>query len=98
MSEKVREKVRLHAYVRGRVQGVGFRHFAIRRAGELGLVGFVRNLPDRSVEVEAEGERDALELLLEHLRRGPAGARVTGVDASWLPATGEDDDFHARFW
>jgi acylphosphatase len=88
---------RLEAIVRGRVQGVGFRHFTIRRAQELNLVGYVRNRWDLSVEVVAEGRREQLEALLEHLRRGPRAADVAGVEAAWLPATGEFSEFEARF-
>ena len=73
------ERARLVALVHGRVQGVGYRMFAIRHAQALGLTGHVRNLPDhRTVEVVAEGPRDALDRLLAHLRRGPYGARVDG--------------------
>ena len=75
------EKDRLRAVVRGRVQGVGFRHFVRRLAIELELDGNVRNCPDGSVEVVASGVRASLDLLLERLGSGPAGARVTDVDA-----------------
>ena len=62
--------------VRGRVQGVGFRYFVLKRARERGLKGQVRNRPDGAVEAEAEGARAALESWLEQLRQGPTGARV----------------------
>lgn len=77
------ELSRLHAYVEGRVQGVGFRHFVMTSAGELGLTGWVRNLRDGRVEVTAEGDRPALEQLLERLHRGPVSAGVRGVDERW---------------
>ncbi len=73
----------LHAVVRGRVQGVGFRHFVWSRARAIGLRGRVWNRTDGAVEVEAEGSREGLEQLLEHLHRGPAAARVTSVDETW---------------
>jgi len=66
--------------VQGRVQGVGFRVFVAQRARSLELKGCVRNLPDGSVEIEAEGDPDALDRLLEAVRRGPPAARVTDVD------------------
>jgi len=70
-----------HRYlVSGRVQGVGFRYFVLRRANELGLRGFVRNLPGGSVEVVAEGGDDALAELELALASGPALARVEGVE------------------
>jgi acylphosphatase len=73
----------LHAVVHGDVQGVGFRYFVQRRAQETGLAGWVRNLPDGSVEIQAEGERAALERFLEQVSRGPGLAAVERVDAEW---------------
>jgi len=67
------------AVVSGRVQGVGFRFFAQRAARELGVVGWVRNLPDGTVETFAEGTEEALAAYLARLRAGPRGGRVTGV-------------------
>ena len=69
--------------IRGRVQGVGFRFFVVRRATTLGLGGWVRNRQDGAVEVEAEGARAALETLLEAVRHGPSGARVSAVEETW---------------
>jgi acylphosphatase len=89
---------RLTAIVRGRVQGVGFRYFALERASRLGLTGYARNLPGgRSVEVVAEGERPALEALLADLSRGPAGARVEDVRADWGPEQAGFGDFDVCF-
>lgn len=65
--------------ITGRVQGVGFRWFTRRTAGELGVRGSVRNRPDGSVEVHAEGPAEVLARFEERLRRGPRGARVDGV-------------------
>ena len=70
----------LHATVRGRVQGVGFRWFVCREARALGLTGRVANLPDGSLEVAAEGDRAALDGLLFALRTGPAGSHVSAVE------------------
>ncbi len=79
----------LHAVVRGRVQGVGFRDYIYTRARFLGLTGYVRNLPDgRSLEVVAEGPRSDLEQLLDYLRDGPRLARVDAVDTERGEATG----------
>jgi acylphosphatase len=86
-------KERLHALVRGKVQGVSFRWYTQQTALPLGLTGYARNLPDRSVEVVAEGERLQLETLLQFLPVGPPTARVDGVTVEWLPATGEFTDF-----
>ena len=70
----------LHALVRGRVQGVGFRWFVRERARELGVSGWVRNRSDGSVEVEAEGDVASLDELRRTLAKGPDGAHVSGVD------------------
>ena len=65
----------VQATVYGRVQGVFFRSFVSRQATQLGLTGYVRNLPDgRAVEVHAEGERKQLEELISYLKIGPPGA------------------------
>jgi acylphosphatase len=66
--------------ISGRVQGVGFRWFVMREAGRLGLEGYVRNLPDSTVEVVARGTRQAMDELDRVLARGPAMARVEGVE------------------
>ncbi len=80
--------VRAHVWVRGRVQGVGFRFFVVRHARELGLAGWVRNLPDGRVELVAEGPAAAVDTLLRLVERGPAGAVVTGVETRWEPPAG----------
>ncbi len=87
----------VQATVYGRVQGVYFRAFVSRRARELGLTGYVRNAPDRTVEVHAEGEREQLEELIDHLRVGPSYARVDRVDADWSEYTGSYADFSIRY-
>lgn len=69
----------MHVRVSGVVQGVGFRWFVRERARRLGLSGWVRNLPDGSVEVLAAGEAGQLELLRRELLHGPNGAIVSGV-------------------
>ena len=66
----------LHVRVSGVVQGVGFRWFVRERARRLGLAGWVRNLPDGSVEVAAAGDEKQLQLLRAELQQGPRGAAV----------------------
>jgi acylphosphatase len=80
--------VRVHVYIRGRVQGVGFRWFVEREAHRAWVSGFVRNLPDGRVEVVAEGPKNVLEAFLSTLRRGPAGAEVHELTAQWDAPTG----------
>jgi len=73
------------------VQGVGFRYQARSRARSLGLSGFVRNLPDGSVEAAFEGRDDVVESMVDWCRRGPRGARVDDLEVSWEQPTGEHD-------
>ena len=87
---------RLEATARGRVQGVGFRYFIFRRGMDLGVTGWVSNESDGSVRVVAEGSRGLLEALLEDMERGPAGAIVERVNATWGAATGTLRDFGIR--
>ncbi len=81
-------KVRLTAWVRGRVQGVGFRWWVRAGALALGVVGSATNLADGRVEVVAEGPREACEALLARLRGGGSPGRVTGVTHRWADARG----------
>lgn len=87
---------RLHAFVDGTVQGVGFRMFVLDHAQSLGLTGWVRNTLDGRVELVAEGPRTELDTLLAKLRLGPRMAYVTEVQKEWLDATGEFSLFSVR--
>jgi acylphosphatase len=87
---------RLHVRVRGRVQGVYYRASTQETAAALGLCGWVRNCPDGSVELIAEGPGEALEQLLEWCRRGPPAARVDACESTSEAATGEFRDFGVR--
>ena len=79
--------MRLHVFVSGRVQGVFFRDSTRRKALELGLAGWVRNLPDGRVEAVFEGPREAIEAAHAWCRNGPPLARVEDVEA----AAGDDE-------
>ena len=76
--------------IRGSVQGVGFRAATKDRALALGLQGWVRNEPDGTVAVHAEGGADAVGRLLEFLAQGVPGARVAGLDFTDVPAEGHE--------
>lgn len=76
------------AVVSGRVQGVGFRFFAERAAREARVTGWVRNLPDGSVETVAEGPQEAVEKYLGRLRDGPRMGKVTSVLVEEAPEKG----------
>jgi acylphosphatase len=82
------DRERLDATVRGRVQGVGYRVYALREAMALDLDGSVANRADGSVRVVAEGPRRALEALLDRLREGPPAGWVDDVLVRWEPARG----------
>jgi len=91
-------KARLHAYISGRVQGVFFRDFTCTEATFLGLMGWVKNLYDGRVEVVAEGEKEDLEKLLEKLKKGSPGARVTNVEVIWEEYLGEFSEFKITWY
>jgi acylphosphatase len=86
-------RARIEIRVRGRVQGVAFRWYTLQEARRLGLRGWVRNLPDGSVRIVAEGEREALEALLIWAEQGPPHASVDGAEAAWTEARDAFDDF-----
>lgn len=73
---------------KGKVQGVGFRYFAIREAQRLDLSGWVRNLPDGSVEAFAEGPEESLNAFESFLRKGPSWSRVTECRVRIVPPEG----------
>lgn len=66
--EKLELKIRKHIYFYGRVQGVGFRYYAVQKANQLGLTGWVRNLSDGSVEMEVEGQEPLIDQLIIFLQ------------------------------
>jgi acylphosphatase len=81
----------------GRVQMVMYRDFACRNARKLGLKGFVRNEPDGSVSVIAQGERALLEQLIERLREGPMLANVENVEVEWGEAKAVYENFDIEY-
>jgi acylphosphatase len=94
MTQSVDESpVRGRVLVGGRVQGVGFRAFAVRAATQLNLVGGVRNLDDGRVELDVEGKRKVIEMLVHELKIGPPAARVTKIETEWSAATGRYSNF-----
>jgi len=84
---------RLNATIHGKVQGVSFRFYTQQSAHQIGLVGWVRNKPDRTVEVSAEGTEEQLQKLVEFLHEGSPMAQVEKVDVTWQEATGEFTEF-----
>ena len=88
---------RLHLIVHGTVQGVFYRSNTEKQAKKLSLKGWVMNKSDGSVEIIAEGDRQALERLAEWCSHGPEGASVERIEKEWLDAAGEFTGFSIRY-
>jgi len=80
----------------GRVQGVGFRYYALHHANALGIKGYVRNTRDGWVEVDAEGPTSAIVEFMHLMRKGPGSARIEQFHASARPVTGKYSRFEIR--
>lgn len=89
--------IRVHIYVEGRVQGVGYRANTRRFASQLGLSGWARNLRDGRVEIVAEGDEELIDRLIQWCKRGPTGAYVTRVNAEKMEPTGEFSGFTIKY-
>ncbi|HEY9777281.1 MAG TPA: acylphosphatase [Planktothrix sp.] len=83
----------LHLYVSGRVQGVFYRQTTREKASQLGLSGWVRNLPDGRVEIEASGTQEQLQSLLDWAHDGPPHATVSEVLHTWSSETKHQGSF-----
>lgn len=93
MVEVARARIR----VWGVVQGVGYRYFVRRTAVALGLRGYVKNLPDGSVEVLAEGERISVDGLMHEMKAGARYASVDKIDIRWEEPGYDLDGFEYAF-
>jgi acylphosphatase len=87
---------RVHVFIEGRVQGVGYRYATYDRATAWGLAGWVRNLPDGRVEAEFEGPKQVLDEMVAWCYVGPRLARVTHVETAWESGEPRYRDFHFR--
>ncbi len=87
---------RAHVYYSGRVQGVGFRYTAEGIALEIGLVGWVKNLPDGRVEMVCEGSKEDIVSLLDRIQKSVVGPHIKKADVSWKKATDEFSDFRVE--
>ena len=85
--------MRLSLRVKGKVQGVGFRYFVSRIAHEMGLSGWVQNLPDGDVEAEIQGDEKMLEDFMKKLKDGHSWARVDSVQSREIPEKAGAADF-----
>ena len=88
---------RIHAIVKGKVQGVFYREFTRREAESLGVSGFARNLKDGTVEIVAEGEEKQLMEFEKRFRKGPLMAFITDVEMKDEQPTGDFEGFDIRF-
>lgn len=91
------ERLRAHVIIHGLVQGVYFRASTREEAVRLGVAGWVRNLPNGSVEAVFEGENRRVEEIVGWCHKGPPGARVEKVEVSWDQFKGEFSRFDIRY-
>ncbi|WP_029523132.1 acylphosphatase [Persephonella sp. KM09-Lau-8] len=89
--------MRLYAVFAGTVQGVGFRYFVRNIAKEMGVKGYVRNLPDGTVEVVAEGDEQTLREFLKAIEQGPPLAEVTDIRYQFEDKEGGFTDFEILY-
>ncbi len=90
-------KERVHLVIHGRVQGVFYRASAQKKAMELGLMGWVKNRVDKTVELVAEGEREKLDALIKWCYIGPTDAYVVNIDLKREIYTGEYIEFLVKY-
>lgn len=88
--------IRKHILVHGRVQGVGFRYYTQGVARKLGILGWVRNRPDKTVEIDAQGEAKALNRFLAAVRKGSSASRVDRIQTAEKKTTGSFRTFEIR--
>jgi len=94
---KMNKKNRIHVFVSGRVQGIGYRDGVRRKAGKLGIFGWVKNLEDGRVEAIFEGEEGGIEEIVEWVKTGPFLAKVEKIDIVPENFSGEFKDFKIIF-
>ncbi len=87
------EQARAYIIISGMVQGVWFRAFVQRTAQAVGLTGWVKNMPDGSVEATIEGAKPAIEMVILECKKGPPSSRVQNVSVDWQEITGQFDSF-----
>ncbi len=91
------DRIRAHIVVSGIVQGVFFRANTRSKAQMIEVTGWVRNRPDGTVEVIAEGERERIQRFIDWCHKGPSGASVSKVDVRWEEYSGEFQGFEVRY-
>ena len=93
----LKDMVRAHVFISGRVQGVCFRAYTQNQAASFKLTGWVKNCSDGSVEAVFEGSREAVEDMVSWCGQGPLGAFVDKVNVQWLEYIGEYDGFGVTY-
>lgn len=93
----MKQNVRAHAVISGRVQGVFFRMETQRAAEQYGVFGWVRNKADGTVEAVFEGDRKDVEAVIDWCKKGPPRSKVNRVDVSWKDYKGAFEDFAITF-
>lgn len=96
MPDSTSDLVRAHVWVKGRVQGVGFRAYVESAAWRTGVAGWVRNVGYDTVEAAAEGERAQVERFIELMKQGPPASRVDEARVEWEKPAGEFREFEVR--
>ncbi|MDD5132145.1 MAG: acylphosphatase [bacterium] len=87
----------VHLIVKGTVQGVGFRYYTRRLADSLGLSGYVKNLADGNVEIEAEGDKQSLQDLIHDLQTKDMAEYISGLEVVWSENQDKYHDFVISF-
>lgn len=90
-------EIRVKLVAKGRVQGVGFRWFVHQKGQKLKVAGYVRNLPNGDVEIEAEGSRGQLEELIKYVKTGPTFSRVADLMVEWREFNGKYTSFDITY-
>ncbi|MEE9190250.1 MAG: acylphosphatase [Candidatus Neomarinimicrobiota bacterium] len=93
MENSISDLACIRVIASGRVQGVWYRKFCFDRANKLNLEGWVKNMPDGSVQLVAQGSRDKLDILISKLNEGPPFSKVENLDVIWLPADNNLESF-----
>ena len=96
MTDQNEAPQRIHIWVKGRVQAVGFRAFVQQNALQIGVTGWVRNVGYSTVEAVAEGTRMQLEQFIHLVKRGPVSSRVDESREEWEKVTGEFASFGVK--
>jgi len=91
------QKTRVHIFVSGRVQGVFFRANTRKKAQELGVFGWVRNLPDGRVEAVFEGEKENVEKIVKWSEKGPFWAKINNSEIQYEDCKGEFENFEIKY-